>query len=206
MESQNLDSEEEARLDVPPSRAAAFVPALVLVVVGAWAAMTYQNQPDNPPAFWEIAAMLAAGAGVSMVAYFFIQGRQNIGLIFLGAFITLTTAAGIGMGVRALPTLWPLGLITLGMALLLARLLARHGAGGLVLPALACIAAGGVALAFTLGAVPDALAAFTVDYWPLLLAVVAACIMTAALYAVGDAGEVEAEAEAEVEAEAEEVD
>ncbi len=178
----------EARADMPRgARAAQFrqsqrlqisiaVPALALIALG----VVYLFAP-----VWLTPALSIVGAvgvlSLSLLARFWLNARRERGLCFLGLVLLLWAgllAAIIGRGL-AIAQLWPVLIIALGLAALCTFLFERGHERGLILPGVALILAGGVALA---ALSPDApplgsLTALVTAYWPLLPIVLAVLLL-----------------------------
>ncbi|PJF37289.1 MAG: hypothetical protein CUN49_01140 [Candidatus Thermofonsia Clade 1 bacterium] len=124
------------------------MPALLLIGYGALLlSESLTPEVQEYPPLWLLGVGLAALA-LALLARFFVNGRRERGLFLLGATLGgwLGSAALVADGQLKLMQLWPLGIGTVGLALLLSYLLARGRDNSLILPALALIAAGLVAL------------------------------------------------------------
>jgi hypothetical protein len=162
----------------------AMLPGLALVAVGAWALLTYSDQPDRTIAWWEVAGLLAAGWGVSMLTRALAHRRTEAGLLFAGSLVTLTAVTAIGAWLlfpdeATLSALWPLGLGVLGISLVVTQVMGR--VRGLMLPELGGIMAGVLALPFARGDVPAGTLDIIKDIGPIALALVGLIVIVAAL-------------------------
>lgn len=134
-----------------------------------------------------VTAGLAVGAGaISLLARFWLNGRRERGLCFLGLTVLLWSLFLTAVVARnlLLDHLWPILLMALGLALLCTFLFERAHERNVILPGLVLILAGAVALAFTwpllpgdwLGGVQSVLI-----YWPLLCLALAMLLLPRAL-------------------------
>jgi hypothetical protein len=167
-------------------QASSLLPGVLLFVIGAWALLNRLGRPDQAPAAWEVAGLMILGAGLSFLARFLVYGRAEPGLVFLGSVITLTAAVIVAAWLvipedASLATMWPVGLIVLGLAFTLTLLLAACPDRRLLLPGLSFIVAGAVALPFTLGLVPTETVDLIATYWPLIFAGVGLAALTTVL-------------------------
>jgi hypothetical protein len=147
------------------------IPALLLIGYGVLLlseTITPEVQ-DYPPL-----VLLGVGVGVlalALLARFFINGRRERSLFLIG--VTL----GGGLGLAALTAegrltttqLWTFGIMVVGAALLLSYLFGRGRDSGVVLPALALIVAGLVAIPVAEGAISSDVLISLVRLAPLAL-------------------------------------
>jgi hypothetical protein len=167
-------------------QASALLPGVLLLVIGAWALINRLDRPDQVPAAWEVASMMIVGVGLSFLARFLVYGREEAGLLLLGSFITLTAAAIAAAWLvipedASLPTMWPVGLIVLGLTFIVTLILAAWRDRRLLVPGLSLIVAGAVALPFTLGLVPAETVDLIATHWPLIFAGVGLAALTIVL-------------------------
>jgi peptidoglycan/LPS O-acetylase OafA/YrhL len=147
------------------------VPALLLIGYGVLL-LSESITPDvqEYPPFMLIGAGIGALA-IALLARFFINGRRERGLFLLGATL------GGGLALTALtadgqltPTqLWTFSIVLLGAVLLLSYLFARGRDNSAILPALALIVAGLVAIPVADGALSADLLISFVRLAPLIL-------------------------------------
>jgi hypothetical protein len=147
------------------------VPALLLIGYGVLLlseSLTPDAQ-DYPP-------LILAGAGVgalslALLTRFFINGRRERGLFLLGITLGggLALAALTADGQLTLTQLWTFSIVLLGVALLLSYLFARGRDSSAILPALALIVAGLVAIPVAEGALTAELLVSLARLAPLIL-------------------------------------
>lgn len=133
-----------------------------------------QNYLENLAISWPIAVlMLTVGLSLTYVFRFFISGRRERGTFFLA--LTLLSV-GIALGVLVLMAnsfpadeWWPLCIVAVGAATCLTWGLEREHERGLLGVGLLLLLSGSVALAVTLGAVPQTVLDHAADYFPLVL-------------------------------------
>jgi hypothetical protein len=162
------------RYPVPPMSAlkrgslASVVPALLLIAVGAWLTLVFTGgltgvlPADFAPELLTFTPAGLAGiavgiAAVSLLAYWLASGRWSrgaalIGLLLIGGGVLI----GLGMlpGGLDLTRAYPLILIALAAALLIAGLLSRPPQRRVFAPALLLTLAAGIGMAFTLELLP----------------------------------------------------
>ncbi len=180
--------ERQARLEhperffpVPPmttlrrGQVSSLVPALALLLIGAW--LTLMTTTDTPlPAPGLLIALAGAGLGAAFIARWLASRRWARGSLFAGLalllmsaafyYLTLPLSAGLAGG-------WPLLLIALGAAAALTGTLGQPRERRLLAVGLALLAAGGAALAVTLRLLPDVLLNSALNFAPVVLGVAA---------------------------------
>jgi hypothetical protein len=149
------------------------LPALLLLAVGVLylsEALTPDVEGFAPEAMGAIAV---ATLGLSMIARFVFNGRRERGLFLAGLLILfwLGLAGLVVTGDLLIGQAWPFAIAAIGLALLAVFVFERSHERGLVLPALAFIVAGIVALPFGLGLVPADVTSALALLWPVLLIV-----------------------------------
>jgi hypothetical protein len=153
------------------NRRGAIIPGLILILLGAW--LLAQNLGVRLPgldALWPIFPLFF---GVAFLAQFFLGGRTDDGLVFvgvagvlIGAFFFAFTLGRLHwsqMGVY-----WPVFVLIGGLAFL-AQWLVRPAQRGLLVPAFIALIVGLVAISLNLRLVNAALAAQISKLWPALL-------------------------------------
>jgi hypothetical protein len=185
---EQLRQERQARLEhperffpVPPlmtprrGQISSLVPALALLLVGAWLTLMTTTDAALPaPGF--LIALAGVGLGAAFIARWLASRRWARGSLFAGLallllsitfyYLTLPLSAGLAGG-------WPLLLIALGAAVALTGALGQPRERRLLAVGLALLAAGGAALAVTLGLLPDVLLSSALSFAPVVLGVAA---------------------------------
>ena len=142
------------------------VPALFLIGIGAWLTVAnVTHTPVNPLLF---GAVVSGGIVLSLVAAWFGNGRWSRGLVLVVLLALFAAGGGVliaDAGMGSALTAYPLILSALGVAILLAALLARPRDRGLLGPAIVFIAAGIVGYLVLNGAVPAGLVNAASLYW-----------------------------------------
>ncbi len=181
-------AERQARLEhpeqffpVPPQLAlqrgslASIVPALILMVIGAWLTFTLtttQALPDRNL----IGLAVGGGLMVILLARWLSAGRWGRGLLFIALSLLLTGAATFVLtqtNVLSLSQGWPLVLIAPGLAFIMTSFLAQPQDRRLILPGVLFIAAGAVGFVVTDGLLNTDLLNFAGTLWPAVLAIIA---------------------------------
>jgi len=129
-----------------------------------------------------VMGLAIAAIGISFVARFWLNGRRERGLCFLGLsillweiFLTAVIARGL-----LLDHIWPILIMGLGLALLCTFLFERVHERNVILPGIALIIAGGIAMMFTWPLLPlDWLdnVKIMLTYWPILVIVLAVLLI-----------------------------
>lgn len=156
-----------------PNRRGALIPAIFLILLGAWLLARNLNVPL--PGLSELWPAFPVFFGLACLVQFFLGGRRDDGLIFVGVAATL---AGVFLFAftlgylrwAAMGVYWPVWVLIAGGAFL-AQWLVRPRDRGLLVPALLGLAVGGVALPLTLGKINPALAQAVEKLWPAALIV-----------------------------------
>lgn len=161
------------------------IPALLLIAVGVvYLAETVTPDTEEAP---RVALLLigATGLGLGLLARFLLNGRRERGLFMLGAVILLwaVLAALVASGGLLIEQAWPFGVAAFGVAMLLTFIFERSHERGLILPALAFMAAAGMAIPITTGLIPPDLLEMVTLFWPLLFLLVALLLLPRAIRA-----------------------
>ena len=142
------------------------VPALFLIGIGAWLTVAnVTHTPVNPLLF---GAVVSGGIVLSLVAAWLGNGRWSRGLVLVVLLALFSAGGGVlisNAGMGSALTAYPLILSALGVAILLAALLARPRDRGMLGPAIVFIAAGIVGYLVLNGAVPAGLVNAASLYW-----------------------------------------
>lgn len=180
-------AERQARIEnperffaVPPmttlqrGQLASVLPAIVLMLIGAWLTLnltTTQTTPDNTL----VLAAAAGGATLIFLARWIATGRWSRGSLFMALtalfgggllfYLTQSNTPGLANG-------WPLLLSALGIAIALTGLLGYPADRRLLLPGLALIIAGIAGLVITAGMVSSEITATLANLWPAAVLVV----------------------------------
>jgi hypothetical protein len=152
-----------------------------LLLVGVGGLLLYETlglgASRIPAAAFAVIGLAALGVGI--FTRFALNGRRERGLAVIGLSLIGWAGAAYGVWAGQLPigAAWPLGISLIGVALLVAFALERGHDRGVVLPALAMIGAGVVALPFGMGNVSPALMQSIALFWPVLLLIGAALLL-----------------------------
>ncbi|MBC7813985.1 MAG: hypothetical protein H7175_22715 [Burkholderiales bacterium] len=149
------------------------IPALLLIVAGAWLTFTL-TLAQTPPDSILVVGALAAIVVLTLLGHWLASGRWSRGAFFFAALLVLVAAVVVYLTLpNSLLTLgdgWPLLLIAGGLAIVLTAVLARPTDSRLALPGLMLIVAGSAALSFTLRLLPGVALASIAPLWPFVLA------------------------------------
>lgn len=143
------------------------VPALLLMGGGAWLTFTFTTGATVEPLL--LTALVIGGIALSLLAQWLGTRRWSRGVLF--AALLIAAVAGVIVfslqpGGIDLVRGWPLLLVALGVALLLAGLLARPVERRAFVPALLLALAGALGLGFTGGYLPQDFLAIVTPYAP----------------------------------------
>lgn len=149
------------------------VPALLLIAFGAWLTLTTTAGTSPDPVL--VLVIVAGGIIVTLLAQWLGTGRWSRGLFFF-ALLVLLVAGVIAFalqptGLDVLRT-YPLLLVSLGLAMGLAGLLARPFNARLTIPGGLFVVAGVVGMAVTMNAVPANLLSAAALLAPVVLGIV----------------------------------
>ena len=152
---------------------ASVVPAILLMIIGAWLTFTFTTADESPPA--GTIAMVGMGSlGLSMLAYWFTSRRWARGALASGmtlllfTLVTLFLSQSDELGADG----WPLFLIAAATAILLSAFLSPRVGEGHIFSGLALAIAGVVALAVTTETVNQEVLDFASTVSPAVLVVV----------------------------------
>jgi hypothetical protein len=152
---------------------ASIVPALLLILTGAWLTITLTT--STPPAPALIVVVAAGGVAVTLLVRWLSSGRWARGTLF---FALLPLLAGLTIVYLIQPSTpglaqgWPVLLVVVGVAFLLAGLMGQPVDRRMLLPALAFAIAGFAALALTTGVISRALVSTAALWWPVIALVI----------------------------------
>jgi hypothetical protein len=151
------------------------VPALLLIGIGAWLTFAITTSP-TPPDAGLIAAVAASGIALTLVVRWLSSWRWARGTLFFALLLLLagiTTVYLLQPASLGLMRGWPLLLIAVGAAFLLAGFLAQPVDRRLLLPAILFFAAGLAATAVTIGLIDSTILALAGSLWPVVALLVA---------------------------------
>lgn len=152
-----------------------------LLLVGVGGLLLYESAGLGtariPAALFAVIGLAAVGVG--LFARFALNGRRERGLAVIGVALIGWAAAVylVWAGQLSIGAAWPLAIVAVGVALLVAFAFERGHDRGVVLPALAVIVVGVVALPFGLGNVSPALMQSIALFWPVLLLIGAVLLL-----------------------------
>jgi hypothetical protein len=154
-----------------PNRRGAIIPGVLLMLLGAYLLAQNLNVPlPGLDKLWPVFPLLF---GLVFIAQFFLGGRADEGLIFVGVAGTLVGAFFFLFTLGRLEwpqmgTYWPVFVVIGGVAFL-AQWLVRPAQRGLLVPAFLALIIGLAALVINLRLVNPALAEQLSKLWPALL-------------------------------------
>ncbi|MCC7359948.1 MAG: hypothetical protein IT317_10750 [Anaerolineales bacterium] len=154
-------------------RRGALFPGLLLIALGLW--FLADALGVQLPTLADLWPIFPLGFGLAALGGYFMQGRQESGLVFTGVSATLIGALFFAITLGPLDwgdlgRLWPLFVLIGGLAFL-AQWLAQPGERGLLVPAFLGLLVGGVAIVFTLNLLGPAVGQLAAKLWPLILIV-----------------------------------
>jgi hypothetical protein len=121
--------------------------------------------------------VVAAGSvAVSLLVWWLASGRWARGALFFALLLLLTGLTMVYLMQPSAPGLvqgWPLLLVAAGVAVLLAGLMGQPVERRMLLPALAFVVAGFVALAWATGAISSTLMSAAASFWPVIALLIA---------------------------------
>ncbi|MDZ4765533.1 MAG: hypothetical protein SGI73_13360 [Chloroflexota bacterium] len=177
---------------LPRGHLGSILPAILLMLIGAWLTLTGTGGLSGilpadslPPELASvlltpspliIAGVIVGALVISVLGYALGTGRWTRGLVFAALCIVgvaVVFALSLQPGGIDLVRGYPLLLLALAVALLLAGLVARPIQRQVFAPALLLALAGGVGLAFTAGYAPSNLLASAAPFAPVVLALLA---------------------------------
>jgi len=153
------------------NRRPAIIPALFLILLGAW--LLAQNLGVPLPGWDSAWPGLLVFFGLAFLLQFFLGDRRDSGLIFVGVAATLVGAFFFAFTLgyyhwTDMSRYWPV-FVLIGSAAFFGQWLAQPRDRGLLVPAFLALVVGGVALPITLQAVNPALAELIIRFWPVVL-------------------------------------
>lgn len=154
---------------------ASVVPALLLILIGAW--LTFSLTTSVPPTPTLIAVVAAGSIAVTLLVRWLASGRWARGTLFFALLLLLAGLTIVYLMQPSAPGLvqgWPLLLVAVGAAFLMAGLMGQPVDRRMLLPALAFAVAGFAALAWTTGTISSALMSIAVSFWPIVALLIAA--------------------------------
>ena len=179
-------AERQARMEhperffpVPPmsslhrGQMASVIPALVLIVVGAW--LTFTLTTKAPPDAALLAVVVTGGIGLTLLVRWLSSGRWARGSLFFGLTALFTAGSIFYLLQPSSPGLtggWPILLIALGAGILLTGILAVPRDNHLLLPSLIMVTAGAAGLVISLGVLGRELVTTAGSMWPVAVAIV----------------------------------
>jgi hypothetical protein len=164
-------------------RRGALFPGLLLIGLGLWfLADTLGLALPGLAGLWPV---FPAAFGLACLGQYFLESRENHGLVFIGVAATLVGALlfAITLGPLAwgdLGRLWPLFVIIGGLAFV-AQWLAQPEVRGLLVPGLFGLTVGGVALLLTTNVLGSAAGQLAARLWPVLLIVLGLALLVSYL-------------------------
>ncbi|MGH2521265.1 MAG: LiaI-LiaF-like domain-containing protein [Anaerolineales bacterium] len=164
------------------NRRSAIIPGLILILLGGW--LLAQNLGVGLPGLDQLWPGFPLFFGLAFLLQFFLGGRTDDGLVFVGVAATLIGAFFFAFTLGLLHwsdmgRYWPV-FVLIGGAAFLAQWVVRPSQRGLLIPALMALLVGGVALLLTLGRASPALVEQVTKLWP--LALIVAGLLTLAGY------------------------
>ena len=165
------------------NRRPAIIPALFLILFGAW--LLAQNMGVPLPNWDRGWPALPLFFGVAFLLQFFLGGRRESGLVFVGVAAALVGAFFFAFTLgpyqwNDMGRYWPV-FVLIGSAAFFAQWLAQPRERGLLVPAFLALAVGGVAMPMTLQTVNPALTELVVKFWPVALVLVGVGLLVSAL-------------------------
>jgi hypothetical protein len=153
------------------NRRPALIPALFLILLGAW--LLAQNLGVALPNWNAAWPGLLVFFGLAFLLQYFLGGRRDSGLVFVGVAAALVGAFFFAFTLGYyrwddMSRYWPV-FVLIGSAAFFGQWLAQPRDRGLLVPAFLALIVGGVALPITLQAVNPALAQVVIKFWPLVL-------------------------------------
>jgi len=159
-----------------------FTLALMMVAFGAGVLVdlfTPESELLTPPLLIGVGAV---GLSVGLLGRYLINGRREIGLLFLGLAVGIALVLGVafGAGVFDPAAIIPLTIVAFGLTLIL---LIFFGARerGLLLPGLIVCVVGAVLLPYALGLIPASLFETVRTYYPALIVAAGLLLIPVAL-------------------------
>ncbi len=182
-----LQVERQARLDyperffpVPPlttiyrGQMASFIPAVLLILVGAWLTFTLTTTKTLPDTGL---LLLIAGAGLALtlIVRWLASGRWARGSLFFAMVLLFCGITGgylLQPGSPGLASGWPLLILALGLAVIITALLSRPVERRLIFPGVVLMIVGGAGLVVTLNVLSASLLATVASLWPVAVVII----------------------------------
>jgi hypothetical protein len=152
-------------------RRGALIPGALLVLLGAW--LLAQNLDVRLPGLDTLWPAFPLVFGLAFLMQFFLGGRREEGLVFVGVAAALVGAFFFAFTLGRLrwgemDRWWPVFVLIGGVAFV-AQWLVNPRNRGLLVPATIAVVVGGVGLLLTLGLASQALVEQVTQLWPLAL-------------------------------------
>lgn len=174
-EAEEAHVETETRPDYPPfpkppllslqrGQMASVVPALVLMLIGAWLTLALTNQ--TPPPGWLVVSVVGGGIGVTFLAQWLGSGRWSNGALLLGSGILFSAIVFAVLAAETgLVQDYPFFVVAWAGAFLLTGILAHPPHRRLTLIGLALAVSGIAALGVTNGMLDSTLLSTLANFW-----------------------------------------
>ena len=164
------------------NRRGAIIPGLLLIALGAW--LLAQNLGVPLPGVERLWPVFPMFFGLAFLLQFFLGGRKDEGLVFVGVGATLVGAFFFAFTLGRLEwaqmgDYWPV-FVLIGSAAFLAQWLVRPAQRGLLVPMFIGLIVGGLFLAANLGLLNAGVREQLIKLWP--LALIVAGLITLAAY------------------------
>jgi hypothetical protein len=166
------------------SRRSALIPGLLLILLGAYMLARNLNLPlPGADQLWPAFPVVF---GVAFVLQYFLGGRRDTGLVFVGVAAALCGLFFFAFTLNRLEWAdldrwWPV-FVLIGSAAFFAQWLVNPAQSGLLVPASMALIVGGVALPLTLGRASPALVEQVTKLWPLGLIIFGLGLMVSYLF------------------------
>lgn len=150
------------------------IPAAWLIGLGAWLTFTLTTTRTTPDTTL-ILVIIALGLGLTLIARWLASHRWARGslffglvcLLFGGLFFYVTQPNAFGLA-----SVWPLFFTTIGVAMLITRILTPSAQSRLLLPSLILIIAGLAGAVITMGLLDSNITVAAASLWPVALVII----------------------------------
>jgi hypothetical protein len=162
-----------APIELHRGHVASVVPALLLILIGAWLTFIFTTAAPLDPTL--IAGVVTGALAVTLLVRWLSSGRWARGTLFFSLVLLLTGLAVVYLIQPSAPGIvqgWPMLLIAVGGAFLLAGLMGHPVERRFLLPALAFAIAGFAGLAMTTNAIPGEIATTAASVGPIIAVIV----------------------------------